>query len=77
LLDLVRQFDEYLVALKKNTSPSRMPWQLSGYEQPTSSAQMPGAIPAEPTNFSADSSSMPIELNAAEDTPSSAPSPTE
>ena len=72
LLDLLRQFDEYLAALKKNTSPSRMPWQLWAYGY--SSGQ---ASPAPATSASAASSSTPDDLSFAADTISCEPSPTE
>lgn len=71
ILDLVRQFDGYLDALKKNTSPSQMPWQLSAYPSSTGPDS-----PADPTNSSADCSSTPDGSSFGEDTSSSAPSKT-
>ena len=68
ILDLVRQFDEYLAALKKNISPSRMPWLLSAYGY--------SAGPDSPdlaTNSSAASSSTPDESSTAEPTDLSEP----
>jgi len=71
ILDLVRQFDDYLTALKKSTSPSQMPWQLSAYGSSTGPAP-----PAETMNCSAGSSSTPAESRTAADTPPCEPSPT-
>jgi len=69
VLDLLRQFDEYLSALKKSTNPSRMPWQLSAY------GYSPGQDSPDPaTNSSADSSSTPNESSTGEATPCSEPS---
>lgn len=77
LVGLLQQFDEYLTALKKNTSPSLMPWQLSAYGgQSSLSAQTPGEAADGPTSFSADSSSTSSELSTDEVTPSSDPLPT-
>jgi len=59
VLDLVRQFDEYLDALKKNTSPSRMPLQLSGYGSSTSPEPH-----EDPTSSTAGCSPMPDGLTS-------------
>lgn len=71
LLDLVREFDEYLTELKKTLNPSLMPWQLLVYGSST------GPEPqSETTSFTAASCSTPPASNSAAATASSAPSPT-
>jgi hypothetical protein len=75
MLDLLRQFDEYLAALKKNTSPSRMPWQLLAYGSSTSTQPSPPAGPPA-TNSAADSCSTPDGSSTAAATTSCDPSPT-
>ncbi len=74
ILDLPHQFDEYLATLKKNISPSRMPWQLSAYGLSTGSVE-PEATPKGPTSSTVDSSFSPSESSTDEATPSSEPSP--
>lgn len=71
VLNLVREFEEYLMALKKSTSPSRMPWQLLAY----GSSNGPDS-PDEATSSTAGCSSTPDALNSAEASPSSEPSKT-
>lgn len=69
VMHLVSQFDEYVLALKKNTSPSQMPLPLSAYPSSTGPDS-----PAEPTSSSADCSPTSSESSDAEDSPSSKPS---
>lgn len=76
ILDLVRQFDEYLTRLKKTTSLSRMPLQLLAYGSSTGDAQRPDDQPVDGTRSSAASSSTPSESSDAEGTPCCEPSPT-
>jgi hypothetical protein len=76
LLDLVRQFDEYLTALKKSTNPSRMPLQLLVYGQSSTDSPKPGDPPGDDMSSSAASSSTPNESSDDEASPSSEPSPT-
>lgn len=79
LLDLLQEFDGYLTALKKNTSPSRTPWQLSGYGQSSGSTPTPHGIPipVEDTSVPVASSSSAAESKADAPSPSLSPSLTE
>jgi hypothetical protein len=61
ILDLIPQFEEYLAALKKNTSPSRMPLPLLAFEPSTSPES-----PSDPTSSTADSSPTPNGSNCGE-----------
>jgi hypothetical protein len=61
VMDLVPQFEDYLTALKKNTSPSRMPLQLMAFGSSTSPEP-----PDEPPNSTADCSSTPNASNCDE-----------
>lgn len=74
ILNLIRQFDEYLVGLKKSTDPSQMPWLLLAYGLSTGSVSPPEA--PEPANLNSDSSSTLNESNPDEVIDSSEPLPT-
>lgn len=77
LLDLLRQFDEYLAALKKNTNPSRTPWLLSAYGPSTGISRESNPEAEKPISSTAGFSSMQDELNSDVDTIFSGPSPTQ
>jgi len=77
LLDLVRQFEEYLSALKKNTSPLQMPLLHSAYGPPNDSVPNSHTTLDDSMSSTAASSSIPGESSTAEATSSSEPSPTE
>lgn len=73
LFDLVHQFDEYLSALKKNTSTSRMPYQLLVYGRRDGTKAQ--ATADNNTKSESASFSTPPESNSGENSPPSEPSP--